>query len=83
MSCQRRLTVGSRCSCSSSGNLAVSTVIVLMPRLLAASGRGSPAIAREVGCTQGTASKWRVRGQIVPVDQAAAANSSVYILCAR
>ena len=32
MSCQRRLTAGSRSSCSSSGNLAVSTVIVLMPR---------------------------------------------------
>src|ERR1700689_109710 len=29
--------------------------------LLAASGTGSRAIAREVGCTPGTASKWRVR----------------------
>lgn len=29
--------------------------------LLAASGLGSRAIAREVGCTPGTASKWRVR----------------------
>jgi Homeodomain-like domain len=29
--------------------------------LLAASGAGSRAIAREVGCTPGTASKWRVR----------------------
>ena len=29
--------------------------------LLAASGMGSRAIAREVGCTPGTASKWRVR----------------------
>ncbi len=29
--------------------------------LLAASGRGTRAIAREIGCTIGTASKWRVR----------------------
>src|ERR1700722_19941563 len=29
--------------------------------LLAASGTGSRAIAREVGCTPGTASKWRLR----------------------
>src|ERR1700710_2715766 len=29
--------------------------------LLAASGTGSRAIAREIGCTPGTASKWRVR----------------------
>ena len=29
--------------------------------LLAASGLGSRAVAREVGCTPGTASKWRVR----------------------
>jgi transposase len=29
--------------------------------LLAASGAGSRAVAREVGCTPGTASKWRVR----------------------
>ena len=29
--------------------------------LLAASGMGSRAVAREVGCTPGTASKWRVR----------------------
>lgn len=29
--------------------------------LLAASGTGSRAVAREVGCTPGTASKWRVR----------------------
>ena len=29
--------------------------------LLAASGVGSRAVAREVGCTPGTASKWRVR----------------------
>ncbi len=29
--------------------------------LLAASGTGSRAIDREVGCTPGTASKWRVR----------------------
>ncbi len=29
--------------------------------LLAASGTGSRAIAREVGCTPGTASRWRVR----------------------
>ena len=29
--------------------------------LLAASGLGSRAIARDLGCTPGTASKWRVR----------------------
>jgi hypothetical protein len=29
--------------------------------LLSALGRASRAIAREVGCTPGTASKWRVR----------------------
>src|SRR3954468_4426416 len=29
--------------------------------LLAASGLGSRAVARELGCTPGTASKWRVR----------------------
>src|SRR6202007_3466722 len=29
--------------------------------LLAASGLGSRAVAREVGCTPGTASKWRIR----------------------
>jgi hypothetical protein len=29
--------------------------------LLAASGLGSRAIVRELGCTPGTASKWRVR----------------------
>ena len=29
--------------------------------LLAASGAGSRAVAREVGCTPGTVSKWRVR----------------------
>ena len=29
--------------------------------LLAAGGMGSRAIGREVGCTPGTASKWRVR----------------------
>ena len=29
--------------------------------LLAASGTGSRAVAREVGCTPGTVSKWRVR----------------------
>src|ERR1700704_1735071 len=29
--------------------------------LLSASGAGSRAVAREVGCTPGTASKWRVR----------------------
>jgi transposase len=29
--------------------------------LLAASGSGSRAVAREIGCTPGTASKWRVR----------------------